>query len=281
MLDKSLNSLIYKMDKKIVFFDIDGTLTTETDKTVPESAIRAIRLARENGHKMLINTGRCFQNVEKRFTDIGFDGYVCGCGTNIYCDCKELLYNQVSKEVTKFILNSARELDVDIFFESKYEIVCDKTRDFRTKEAIELEKRYLGRGYDMSSSPDADDFTTDKFIIWSYDSEKHKRMKELMSPYFQCIQRTDVLQEYVPHGFSKATGMQVCLDYYGLSVDDCFVIGDSNNDIPMFDFAKYSIVMGNAEDQTLKNRADFVTKNASEDGIEYALKHYGFITDQR
>ena len=41
-----------------------------------QSAIRAIRLARENGHKMLINTGRCFQNVEKRFTDIGFDVYV-------------------------------------------------------------------------------------------------------------------------------------------------------------------------------------------------------------
>lgn len=74
--------------KKIAFFDIDGTLTSETDGTIPESAITAIRAARANGHLIFINTGRCFQNVEKRFLSIGFDGLVCGCGTNIYCDGK-------------------------------------------------------------------------------------------------------------------------------------------------------------------------------------------------
>jgi hydroxymethylpyrimidine pyrophosphatase-like HAD family hydrolase len=74
------------MQRKIAFFDIDGTLTSEVDGSIPASAIRSIREARANGHLMFINTGRCFQNVEQRFRDIGFDGYVCGCGTNIYCD---------------------------------------------------------------------------------------------------------------------------------------------------------------------------------------------------
>lgn len=265
------------MDRKIVFFDIDGTLTSEIDKTVPNSAIRAIRLARENGHKMLINSGRCFQNIEKRFTDIGFDGLVCGCGTNVYCDGKELIYNQLTREITKHIINSARKLDVDICYESKYAVIFDKTRELHTEEAIDQRSRYISRGYNVYCDIDSDAFTCDKFVIWSYDPEKHKKMRELMEPYFVCIQRSDVLQEYMPHGFSKATGMQVCLDYYGISRDDCFVIGDSNNDIPMFDFAKYSIVMGNAEDESLKDRADFVTKNSSDDGIEFALKHYGFI----
>ena len=66
--------------KKIAFFDIDGTLTSEIDGSIPESAVYAIRAARANGNLMFINTGRCFQNVEQRFRDVGFDGFVCGCG---------------------------------------------------------------------------------------------------------------------------------------------------------------------------------------------------------
>ena len=78
--------------KKIAFFDIDGTLTSEIDGSLPKSAINAIRHARTFGHLMFINTGRCFQNVEPRFRRIGFDGYVCGCGTNIFCSGTEALH---------------------------------------------------------------------------------------------------------------------------------------------------------------------------------------------
>ena len=60
--------------RKIAFFDIDGTLTSETDGAVPEDAAAAIAQARKNGHLMFINTGRCFQNVEPCFRSIGWDG---------------------------------------------------------------------------------------------------------------------------------------------------------------------------------------------------------------
>ena len=36
--------------KKIAFFDIDGTLTSEIDGSIPESAVYAIRAARANGN---------------------------------------------------------------------------------------------------------------------------------------------------------------------------------------------------------------------------------------
>ena len=81
--------------KKIAFFDIDGTLTSEIDGSIPESAVYAIRAARANGNLMFINTGRCFQNVEQRFRDVGFDGFVCGCEKQLHyglvrlCDMKD------------------------------------------------------------------------------------------------------------------------------------------------------------------------------------------------
>ena len=79
--------------RKIAFFDIDGTLTSERDGSIPDSVVTSIRKARAAGHLMFINTGRCFQNVEPRFRAIGFDGYVCGCGTNIYYKEQELFYH--------------------------------------------------------------------------------------------------------------------------------------------------------------------------------------------
>ena len=44
-------------DKKILFFDIDGTLLTPHPFKVPESTSRALTKAHENGHLLFINTG--------------------------------------------------------------------------------------------------------------------------------------------------------------------------------------------------------------------------------
>ena len=106
------------MRRKIAFFDIDGTLTSEIDGSVPADAASAIRQARNNGHLMFINTGRCMQNVEERFREVGFDGYCCGCGTNIYCTkdntLQEILYVQQNHSIVAEILDEARKYPLDI-----------------------------------------------------------------------------------------------------------------------------------------------------------------------
>ena len=60
--------------RKIAFFDVDGTLTSEIDGSIPASTIDAIRAARANGNLMFINTGRCFHNLDEEFRALGFDG---------------------------------------------------------------------------------------------------------------------------------------------------------------------------------------------------------------
>ena len=122
--------------KKIAFFDIDGTLTSEIDGSLPKSAINAIRHARTFGHLMFINTGRCFQNVEPRFRRIGFDGYVCGCGTNIFCSGTEALHVAQTHSITMQLLEAARKTNVDILFESRKEVAFDKSRSLTHPDAI-------------------------------------------------------------------------------------------------------------------------------------------------
>lgn len=264
-------------NRKIAFFDIDGTITSEIDGSIPDSTISGIRKARANGHLMFINTGRCFQNVEQRFRMVGFDGYVCGCGTNIYTEGKEIFYIEQTHELTTKILQIARETNVDILFESKREVIFDESRPLTHPKAIRQLYAFKSRHYDMTHSPDSPDFTCDKFVIWFQEEAQLSAFRKVSDPYFTCIDRGGQFREFVPIGYSKATGIQYLLDYYNLDLSNAYAFGDSNNDYSMLSYVPNSIVMGNAESKEILEKASFITTNASSNGIEHALKHYGFI----
>lgn len=263
--------------KKIAFFDIDGTLTSEIDGSIPESAIWAIRQARKQGNLMFINTGRCFQNVEKRFRDVGFDGYICGCGTNIYCDGKEILYVAQSSETIMQILKVARETNVDILFESRKEVCFDLSRPLSHPDAIRQYNAFLARNYHMPEDLENPDFFSDKFVIWYEKSEQLAAFRKVSDKYFDCIDRGGTFREFVPHGYSKATGIQFVLDYYNLPKENAYAFGDSNNDLTMLSYLKNSVAMGNSFPTSLFDQVAYVTTNASNDGIKNALVHFSFI----
>lgn len=268
------------MKRKIAFFDIDGTLTSEIDGQIPQNTKNAISKARENGHLMFINTGRCMQNVEKRFRDIGFDGYVCGCGTNIYCSknnqLTEILSVEQPHEIVMKILNHARNFPLDLLFESKKEVRFDTKRPLITPGGIRQYNSFIKRNYDMSHDPESEDFTCDKFVIWFNDINDLDSFTKVSDQYFTCIDRGGNFREFVPHGYSKATGIQYILDYYELTLDSAYALGDSNNDLSMLTYVKHSIAMGNASPNSLFDQVSYVTSNASQNGIEQALKHFGF-----
>ena len=46
------------MIMKAIFLDIDGTLVSFKTHEIPASTIEAIQLAKKNGHKIFISTGR-------------------------------------------------------------------------------------------------------------------------------------------------------------------------------------------------------------------------------
>ncbi len=59
--------------QKIIFLDFDGTLWTF--EKIPSSALKAIELARKNGHKIYINTGRTRCEIPQFLLDMNLDGH--------------------------------------------------------------------------------------------------------------------------------------------------------------------------------------------------------------
>jgi len=269
------------MERKIAFFDIDKTLTSETDETIPESVIRSLSLARKNGHLMFINTGRCYQNLEDRFKNIGFDGYVCGCGTNIYIEengtINEMMHVFQPHSVAEIIIEHARKFRLDILFESKYRVCFDTVHPLLCSGAEKQYNIFKALGYDTVYDIDSKEFEFDKFVVWFENIDDIRKFREVSDTYFSCIDRGGNFREFVPSGYSKASGIQAVIDHYGIDLSQAYAFGDSNNDLPMLEYVPNSVAMGNAEPASLCSKVSYVTAKASEDGIEKALMHFGFI----
>lgn len=69
-------------DCKIIFLDVDGTIT-DYENNVPPSAVRAIRLARARGHRVYMCTGRSKAENPPEIWAIGFDGMIGGNGSYV------------------------------------------------------------------------------------------------------------------------------------------------------------------------------------------------------
>jgi HAD superfamily hydrolase (TIGR01484 family) len=72
---------------------------------------------------------------------------------------------------------------------------------------------------------------------------------------------------------TKKTALGELLSRYDLKPAEVMAIGDSNNDIPLFESAGLKIAMGNATDE-LKQRADYITDTQENDGLAKAIEKF-------
>lgn len=260
----------------IVFFDIDGTIISDDDKhIVPESAVNAIRAARKNGHLMYINTGRTIMNVEPDLRNIGFDGYVCGCGTYIECDGKVLLNRTVPKPLCREIARLVYECDMTPVYERSDSFFIDKRiREIGGFPA--LKALFKTQGKDISRDISEEDFGFDKMVAWYDEKSDLKKFKRGIEKEFDYIDRGYGFCELAVKGFSKGTGIEQVCRHHNIPISETIAIGDSLNDLPMLEAAAHSVAMGNST-EGLKEISSFVTKDLYDDGIEYALSHFDLI----
>lgn len=74
-------------------------------------------------------------------------------------------------------------------------------------------------------------------------------------------------------GASKRHALEVLLGMVGLESHEVIGVGDSHNDLPLFEAAGFKVAMGNAIDE-LKDQADFVAPTVGEDGLAVAIEKF-------
>lgn len=261
------------MDKKIIFFDIDGTILSHRDFRISDSTMDAIRQARANGHLAFVNTGRTFAEIDDQIKNIGFDGFVCGCGTYIYYNSNVLFHSTLDiaaqqmliKDLRKFKLNAVLEGNSAIYFE----------RELNHEMLMGLRDMFLDKHFNVLSW-DENDVSFEKFCIWIDSEEEIQPFYAKYKDSFEFINRNELFYEVIPKNYSKSTGIEYLLKHLNIPHNNAYALGDSSNDFTMLDYVKHSIGMGNSE-AVILNLVSYVTKDVDEDGVAHALKHFKII----
>lgn len=263
------------MKRKIIFFDIDGTLMDAQDQSIPDSAVRAIQCMRSAGHLACINSGRPWVGVDPRLKAIGFDGYICGCGSYVRQGDEVLLYKRLAKDAQLRIVELVRQFDYQVAYEGAHHVYFDLSRPLRP-DVAQGKAYYDAIGLDTNGDPAAPEADFDKFVVWTGKARDTADFKRAVSPWFQVIEREGDMLEMVSRGCSKAGGMALLLERFGMTPADSAAIGDSTNDLSMLEAAGVSVAMGSG-DPRIFDRVSWVTQPVRQDGIARALERLGVI----
>lgn len=259
--------------KKVVFFDIDGTLWDQHFK-IPESTREAIHKLRENGHLAFICSGRTTAFIhDESLLSLGFDGMVAGCGTYVEYQNKELFYKKLDNKQVEHTLAILEKYQMRPVLEGKEHLYIEE-KDWEVNEFGNLLKEELGNKL-LSISENFGQWEISKMSCNPINDNYIKAIDELAGDYDALIHTTSTI-ELIPKGFSKASGIQKVCELLQIAHEDTYAFGDSVNDLEMLAYVYKGIAMGNGT-QIAKDISDYVTTDLHEDGIYNGLKHFGLI----
>lgn len=261
-----------------LFFDIDDTLLSGVTKKVPESALEGIRKVKENGHKVLINTGRTICSVPPIIKKLDVDGFLCGCGTYLIYKNEVLFESHISIEEGNRYIDLMKEYHIEGFLEGTDDMYFSER--VSQCEPVESTRRYMASmGLGRETSMEKKNFEYDKLLIHINKKDPNCRYQEFFASIedgIDIIDRLNGMYELVQKGYSKATAIEFMRQHLGLTKDEVYVFGDSSNDQSMFEYAKHSIAM-KKHDPVLDPYTEYVTNTVENDGVYKAMQHYGLI----
>ena len=261
------------MSRKLLFFDIDGTLWNWKNE-IPDSTREAVRRARQKGHLAFINTGRTRGFITNReLLGIGFDGIVSGCGTMIEYEGRVVYDSEIDRDLAVRIVEGVRRYGCRPILEGKQYLYMDDA-EFAEDWYGQKLKKELGEHL-RTIEGDWGRWEIQKLSCATTGADLEGCMKEF-GDILDFIKHDLDVCEMVPLGHSKGTGIEKVCELTGMDISDTVAFGDSMNDRTMLETAALGIVMGSGS-EAAKKLADHVTSPQEEGGIWDACLHFGFI----
>lgn len=256
--------------KKLFCFDIDGTLRTTTDHIVPDSTLKALQKLKENGHYLLISTGRSVDSLmNTHIYDIfSFDGYVCNSGQALLNKDLQIIHKEtIPDHVVKKTIAVAKEHNIPLALKTVPRIITQEPNEDVIRSCQ----------YFNNPIPQVGKYTNQEIgAMVAYGPVNYDYQE------FKAIQELDVMPGETSYaditlkGISKATGIQYFMKMWDMNSYIAF--GDSLNDVEMFKYASYSICMGQGN-TNLKQMSSYVTSPIDQDGIYNACIKLGYIKE--
>ena len=264
------------MNKYALFFDIDGTLVSFKTHRIPESTVRALTLAKQNGSQVYIATGRpplIISNLGQ--IEHLIDGYITTNGALCYIGDEIVQYQPISKKDVQTCVQDAIEKRNGLIVVGRDKVaVLDPKGDVDRIFRLYLNVQEFNEPAPLEEVLSQDVLQLTAFVGADYETDLLSRMPDCVSGRWHP-EFTDITDK----GADKGKGIIAIAAHNGLDLKQTLAFGDGGNDLSMIIQAGTGIAMANATD-TLKLHADYITDSVDENGIQNALAHFGAIPIQ-
>ena len=274
------------MKKKLIFLDVDGTLTHAGSYEPPESAIRACKKARELGHKVFLCSGRNYGMLEPMLK-YGFDGGISSCGGYVFAGDDVLYDCPMTEEQKNKLWTMLGENGVSLSIEGRdASFTDDRAMRFLDPELDinrQLRKMIKAVWVDLGPRPpeEYDGRSVYKVVFVSTSLDQIEAAKaelgdELMFILHDFSQEDCQFGEIISRKYDKGSGVRIVAEKLGFDLADTIGFGDSMLDIEMIETVGTSVCMDSGSPK-LKELSDMVCPGVDEDGIEWGFRELGLI----
>ena len=274
----------------VIFADIYGTMREYHLGFLPSSA-KALDKAKENGHTLILCTGRSVGMIPSDVPLEKFDGMICGGGCYLSYKGEVIRNDFIDDRIMMKYRDWFDRIGAPYALET-YEGM------FLTPAMSEV----VAKGLLRMDSPDADDAPglraekidparrVEEFdrrglhvskISFCLEPEQYARFDVPDEDGLSLITFNDaddgrVHCEMVGRGCDKGSALVQMTKFIGADISDTLMAGDSMNDADAFRAAGHSLCMGNGN-EAMRALADHVTVRCEEDGFYKGLADLGLI----
>jgi len=278
---------------RIAFLDVDGTIL-EHGSLIAPSTVTAIRQARANGHLVWLSTGRSAGDVHPDVLAIGFDGAITNGGAYATRGDETLVEQPMPRADVELLERYFEAHGIHYFLQTHGGVFASEgmgavmtayRRERHAERAAQLAEQGLTAEEPLWKEPrpvaevDRDAVAKAVFVSPSIDTVHHAAAE--LGDGFHVIPGSIPLPggsngEIGQAGVTKGSAITAVLAQLGLSATDAIGIGDSWNDVEMFEVVGTPVAMGNAAPE-LQKLAGRVTTTVLDDGVHNAFAELGLI----
>lgn len=269
-------------DSAVLFFDVDGTLTSfdpddMTDKDFSavrpsQTAIEAFHRLHDVGHKAFICTGRPLWLVADGLRALNPAGIVAMAGATLEVEGRVVHEDCFDEDVIEELAHRIAAAGGEALFETNGATY--------SLEPVGVEQSFL-LGADVVHGVDQmrvdGRLRVGKVCINARDLACVANDDGFIDCEFELCNTGGQNRELSPKGIDKGVGVARALAYLGREGNArTFGFGDSGNDLGMLAAVETAVAMGNAMPE-VKAVADYVTDDVAHDGTVTAMQHFGLI----
>ncbi|WP_392562729.1 sugar-phosphatase [Orbus sturtevantii] len=267
------------MSVKLIAIDLDGTLLNSHHQ-VSDRIKTTIAEAKSRGIQVVLASGRPYAGIKQYLAELELNRREYFCISN---NGSVVHQADTGEHLTEFLLDFksyqelellSRQIDISMHALANNAIFTanKKIGPYTVHESYLTQTPLIYCPVDEMNP----NLSFTKIMLSGLPEQLSRAESKIPADFYQkytLVKSTPFFLECLNLGANKGIAMQVIADKLNINYDEMMCIGDQNNDLPMFDYAKHKIAMGNAAD-AIKDKATFVTKSNDEDGVAVAIEKF-------